>query len=357
MSIRNLLVASGLALATLAHCAPARAYETEDWTTHRNASFTMTGDVTVAAKRMKLGIVALGSVAGDGGVYVDTAQDIGEEALKKYAAEALIANLGWVTQVPVIGSQIASAAAAEVNPYLLAAAVVVMIYNEVVTANNTMERSYMVYAPTAARYRFNVHFKGHWLTKPANTITVIRSDGSAALYDTRVLSSDGDYDYYVDLPEGTTVFKVGLGSGSVNFHTAGQPNFVWLDDSVERTFTTRGVQLVHDRVSIASFAPAVGGDYTYTTAWSPNASSLIDGRVVSVDNVQAQGATLAPLTYAIAAGHITCGEVAPPPVLTTQLDAVAVGSPQLSGNSATWTLHRNADRSVLVRFSVIRDRC
>lgn len=357
MSIRSTLIATGLALATFAQSAPVRAYETEDWTANRTASVTMTGDVTVAARRMRLGVVALGNVTGDGGVYVDQAREIGGDALKRYAAKALIANLGWVTQIPVIGSQVASAAAANVNPYLIAAAAVVMIYTEVVTANNVLERSYMVYAPTAGRYRFNVHFKGHWLTKPANTITVIRSDGTAALYDTRVLSGDGDYDYFVDLPEGTTIVKVGVGSGSVNFHTAGQPNFIWLDDTVERVFTTRGVQLVHDRVSIASFAPTPGGDFSYTTTWSPNASSLIDGRVLAVDNVQAQAATISPLTYAINGGHLTCDEQAPPPVMTTQPDAVVVGGPQVSGNSATWTRRRNADRSIVVRYRLIFDRC
>lgn len=357
MPFRHFALSAALAaIATTLVPPAARAQAVEDWTASRTAEFTMTGNVGIAARKMNLAVIPLGSISGDGGVYLDTAHDIGTDALKHYAAVALVNNVGWATSVPVIGNQIASAAAAQVNPYAIAAAVVVILYNEFVTSNNTAQRSYLVYAPVAGRYHVNAHFKGHWLTKPANTISVTRSDGSVVLDDTRVLSSDADFDYYLNLPEGSTLIKIGLGSGSVNFHTAGQLNYAWLDDPVERHFVVKGVALIDDRISIASHAPE-NGDLYYHASFSPNAAGVIDGRIEYVDNLRAQIAQVSPLTYVVNGGHLACDEPSPPPISTVQADGITVGTPMAFTDGATWPLHRGANRAVTVRVGVIRDKC
>jgi hypothetical protein len=338
---RFIIPAALVALAT----PPLQAQEASDWTNLRKATLSVVGDAEFNDIRaMRIGFVNVQDAMGQFS-ELDWAQQTAEEQARNLAALGILSTYGGVASWPVVGATLSEWAAAW-NPYTFAVAAFFLAYNEFVVAENVLQRVYIFSAPTDGRYQLSADLKGHWLTKPANTFTVTNALGETVLNETHVLDGDERIVRHVDLPKGINMVRVGLGSGSVNFHTAGSLADVQLNDSVPRSWRVERVVLASDVASGHLMMPEVGMLGSRTVQIPFNAA-ILDGPQPVYTPTEGR-IQLSPYRVSLLVKCYPRGYEFEDVELTRQLDAREFAPASLMSTGATFHMERLQDQLIPV---------
>lgn len=317
-----------------------------DFTDRRTATFTFTGDIAMNnIKKMRLNWIHIGKREFDGSADFQWATEKGEPEMKKALAKLLIATGIGFDKIPLIGPEIIKLASEKINIYVIAAVATIFLYDTFVAAANVKDRYYLIYAPSDGRYKIKVALKGDWVIRPSNKVTIYDRNGAIVLDDRRELSSDGTYEYYANLPTGAALIRVGLGSGSARFHTAGTLLETWLDDSVPRNWQINDTIVSQNTKNLKPLLPSIGSTARVIESFgglrnpdivdgsSPVVSNLRPSITFSSDEWQAYPSCPGGFSYSVEDEY-----------WTNQLVANESSPVSLSGTTATWTLTRRPDK-------------
>lgn len=131
------------------------------------------------------------------------------------------------------------ATAAEWQPYLIWAQVIISAAQMYAASENVIYRTYDFYAPTNGTFTFNANVKGGW-DNPNNKVAIFSMDrnGAQVFAWHESFASDRTVKIPVNLPKGGYRILVGLGGGSsAQFHTAGTLGGIVMTNPSPATWT------------------------------------------------------------------------------------------------------------------------
>lgn len=331
----------------------AQFHPTNDTRTSYSANLILVGDAAYTTSQMILERLSADQISGPGvtsdyatqQVAKAIAGQVATDAIKQFAPKLY----GWY-QSSYLG-------------YVSVAYTVVDICLTIASSSNAQSRDYFIFTPADASYRLNFSIPGD-LDKPCSMIKVyyIDTNGIASLkHSEEIVASDSmNFDRRIVLPRGLCRINVSLGSGSVNFHTAGTLDLAMLDNPTQVTWSISGAPATIGTFPLLGYLPNIGdtAGIALPYALPPRPSNMLNGAVVYTNIRPAPGILPSDATNAYLRidiyGEPTDEQLA---LLGTwpelNMKASSVGDPVMINGSGVWRFTRLPDYIVNIVYRAV----
>lgn len=268
-----------------------------DWRNMASWQYTATSDIHVDAKQYRINFRNTYIIKGDGSSSVQGNVQELKDQLTNYAIYAALETSAGTALASMPIASTAVSAWMSANPAVswgdIEFTMLILAYQGFVTSENVYVRNYVFVVPVEGNYTINYKLRGDSPFKPSNTISLLGPNGTI-MNETVVLGSDSDRAYNLHLLPGIYHTSVGLGSGSVNFYSAGSLNDVQLHDSTSRSWDTKDVSITIAGGGLTGLLPAPGASVTKSLPFQPKPNAnLLDGSI-SYSNIRPGEVLISP---------------------------------------------------------------